>query len=97
MGNNDNSPMSRIASGVTGATPIFNKIMTNLLKDSPAQAWNIPDGLKKETICFSHKKPDSDEVVTYKISDWVLKEDSVVGSCNIKPDNPNIASAISNN
>ncbi len=33
VGNNDNTPMdSRIASGITGASPIWSKIMTELLK-----------------------------------------------------------------
>lgn len=33
VGNNDNSPMNpRIASGVTGATPIWHRLMVNLLK-----------------------------------------------------------------
>lgn len=33
VGNNNNSPMSNVASGVTGASPIWNKIMTFVLKD----------------------------------------------------------------
>ena len=36
VGNNDNSPMNQaIASGVTGATPIWNRIMILALKDQP--------------------------------------------------------------
>ncbi len=36
VGNNDNSPMSpSLSSGITGAAPIWNKIMTMLLQDSP--------------------------------------------------------------
>lgn len=31
VGNNDNTPMSNVASGVTGASPIWNKIMTKAL------------------------------------------------------------------
>ncbi len=35
VGNNDNTPMNPLlASGITGAAPIWNKIMNNLLKDS---------------------------------------------------------------
>jgi len=34
VGNNDNTPMSYVASGVTGASPIWNKTMTYLLKDT---------------------------------------------------------------
>lgn len=32
VGNNDNTPMSNVASGVTGASPIWNKIMSSILK-----------------------------------------------------------------
>lgn len=45
VGNNNNSPMSKIASGVTGAAPIFNKIMTQLVIDQPSQDWPAPTGL----------------------------------------------------
>ena len=52
VGNNDNSQMSRIASGVTGATPIFNKIMTALLaKEERSQEWKIPERLIQLPIC----------------------------------------------
>ncbi len=51
VGNNDNSPMSRIASGLTGASPIFNKIMTPLLSEKQSYAWAIPPGLSKIGIC----------------------------------------------
>jgi len=51
VGNNDNTPMSRVASGITGATPIWNTIMTALLKDT-AQSTVLPkDGLVSATIC----------------------------------------------
>ena len=45
VGNNDSSPMARIASGITGAAPIWNKIMSSLLKDQPSVEWPIPNGL----------------------------------------------------
>jgi penicillin-binding protein 1C len=51
VGNNDASPMSNIVSGVTGAAPIFNRIMTNLLTDQPSLAWSVPDGLVSKPIC----------------------------------------------
>lgn len=38
VGNNDNHPMSGLASGITGAAPIWNTIMTYLLKDMPDEA-----------------------------------------------------------
>lgn len=51
VGNNDNSPMARIASGVTGAAPIWNKIMKGLLSSEPTVDWSPPDGLAKLSIC----------------------------------------------
>lgn len=51
VGNNDNSPMSRVASGVTGASPIWNKIMTYLLDGNESTQWSIPDGLVNLPIC----------------------------------------------
>jgi len=51
VGNNDNTPMSWVASGVIGASPIWNKIMTNLLADKPPQDFPKPEDLKEITIC----------------------------------------------
>ncbi len=45
VGNNDNTPMSAIASGVTGASPIWNKIITKALADFkqhwPSQSTDV--------------------------------------------------------
>lgn len=51
VGNNDNSPMARVASGVTGASPIFNNIMSALLAQKENHDWDIPDGLVQLPIC----------------------------------------------
>lgn len=51
VGNNDNSPMSRVASGVTGASPIFNKIMSSLLAEKESLPWDVPKGLVQLPIC----------------------------------------------
>lgn len=51
VGNNDNSPMSRIASGVTGASTIFNNIMSGLLANEESVAWTVPAGLVQLPIC----------------------------------------------
>lgn len=44
VGNNDNSSMSQVASGITGASPIWNKIMLLLLKDKEAHKFTPPAG-----------------------------------------------------
>ena len=51
VGNNDNTPMSWVASGITGASPIWNKIMTSLLKDRPDTEFPRPENLKRLTVC----------------------------------------------
>lgn len=51
VGNNDNSPMSYVASGVTGATPIWHQIMSNLLKDKSNEDFPKPEDLKEVTVC----------------------------------------------
>ncbi len=46
VGNNDNSPMDPLlTSGVTGAAPIWNTIMTELLKNKPDQIPPKPDSV----------------------------------------------------
>ncbi|TSC86088.1 MAG: penicillin-binding protein [Microgenomates group bacterium Gr01-1014_16] len=51
VGNNDNTPMSYVASGVTGASPIWNKIMSALLKNSPSTGFPPPSGLARLVTC----------------------------------------------
>jgi len=46
VGNNDNSPMSpTLASGITGAAPIWHRIMTLLLQGKPNHKQSIPDDI----------------------------------------------------
>ncbi|OGK62313.1 hypothetical protein A2334_02170 [Candidatus Roizmanbacteria bacterium RIFOXYB2_FULL_38_10] len=52
VGNNDSSPMNPyLASGVTGAAPIWNKVMTQVLKNQP-DLWPIkPENVVGMQIC----------------------------------------------
>jgi len=45
VGNNDNSPMLQVASGVTGASPIWRRIMLEALKNKPGVTFEIPKGM----------------------------------------------------
>lgn len=46
VGNNDNSDMSPVvASGITGASPIWNKIMQVVLKDKPNEPFERPSNV----------------------------------------------------
>ncbi len=51
VGNNDNSPMNAVASGITGASPVWNKIMSYLLENTPSHKFFIPNGIKTVQIC----------------------------------------------
>ena len=46
VGNNDNSPMSpNLTSGISGAAPIWNKIMTHLLDGKPDKKYTLPSAV----------------------------------------------------
>jgi 1A family penicillin-binding protein len=45
VGNNDNSPMKRVASGISGATPIWHRSMVEYLKGKPKQEFLAPDNI----------------------------------------------------
>lgn len=52
VGNNDNSPMSWVASGISGATPIWNRIIKEMLPlSAPDVTWKVPDGAYKSFTC----------------------------------------------
>ncbi|MDP4030807.1 MAG: PBP1A family penicillin-binding protein, partial [Candidatus Beckwithbacteria bacterium] len=45
VGNNDNSKMKQVASGVSGATPIWRRIMLEALKGQTIKGWPVPNGV----------------------------------------------------
>ncbi len=58
VGNNDNSSMNPyLVSGVTGAAPIWNKIMTFVLKDQSDQPWEKPASIVEAATCTWEKVP----------------------------------------
>jgi len=67
VGNNDNSPMNPyLASGVTGAAPVWNRVMRYLLKGQP-DLWPIrPENVVGKQVCWDSgdlmvKKEDGTE------------------------------------
>lgn len=52
VGNNDNTPMSYVASGITGASPIWNKITRLTLDDQNPHKFATPSGLVKLRVCI---------------------------------------------
>lgn len=52
VGNNDGTPMSYVASGITGASPIWAKIITNLTNENNrVDMASIPSDVVKVEIC----------------------------------------------
>lgn len=51
VGNNDNSPMSYVASGITGASPIWNNITRLVLDGNKPHAFPLPEGMISVPIC----------------------------------------------
>jgi penicillin-binding protein 1C len=45
VGNNDNSPMLKVASGVSGASPIWKRITQSVLPRRPKQDFPIPESI----------------------------------------------------
>jgi membrane carboxypeptidase/penicillin-binding protein len=54
VGNNDNQPMSGLASGITGAAPIWNKVMTTLIDNLGTEEFATPSGLVAVKICATN-------------------------------------------
>ncbi len=51
VGNNDNSAMKTVASGISGATPIWQRIMEYALKNGyEAPAWEVPSGVEQVEV-----------------------------------------------
>lgn len=52
VGNLNGDPMNqRLASGISGAAPIWNKIMTNYLTQNPETRFNVPQDITQK-LCF---------------------------------------------
>lgn len=52
VGNNDNSPMHpTLTSGITGAAPIWRKIIDLLLEGQPDEPWPKPEDVTEVKIC----------------------------------------------
>jgi penicillin-binding protein 1C len=51
VGNNDNTKMGGLVSGTTGAAPIWNKIMTQVLKFQPVRKMPVPQMVVSLPVC----------------------------------------------
>ncbi len=79
VGNNNNTPMNQwLTSGVTGAAPVWNKIMSMILKNQPDLSPQKPEDIVGLSICsISGKLPGDSSCSTrfeYFIGGTVPKE-----------------------
>lgn len=80
VGNPDNSPMNpRLTSGITGAAPIWNKIMHTLLDGTKPLAFERPAGII-ETMVNGKKDLSITEVVPRAMVRMTKKEDKLIFS-----------------
>lgn len=80
VGNNDNSPMNRIASGITGAAPIWNQIMSTILNGQASIDWKVPDNMSKVNICAITGTLPCDSCPTRQ--EWFLDENKPTKACS---------------
>jgi 1A family penicillin-binding protein len=66
VGNNDNSPMQRVASGISGATPIWRRITLASLEGKPVQGWSPPKDLIQLDVDSISGFPAHDGYSSYK-------------------------------
>ncbi|PWU23287.1 penicillin-binding protein [Candidatus Cerribacteria bacterium 'Amazon FNV 2010 28 9'] len=81
VGNNNNEPMSNIASGVTGASPMWNKIMQLMLDNNHPNHFPVPDGLVTESICPGTGQPSCGESCG-AYTEYFLPGTAPAASCN---------------
>ncbi len=81
VGNNDNSSMSHIASGITGASPIWNKIMRNLLDAQHPHKFKPPSDVVFLPICSKQKTPIKTQTHSAQTLEVFRKGDEPSNNC----------------
>jgi len=71
VGNNDNSPMKRVASGVSGATPIWRRSILEAMKGKPIQEFKVPGGMERVKLDVISGYPEHDGFQSYE--EFVIK------------------------
>ncbi len=71
VGNNDNSEMKRVASGVSGASPIWRRQMLEALSRFGDPAFDPPAGVEQVDLDLVSGYPAHDGWPSYK--EWVIK------------------------
>jgi penicillin-binding protein 1C len=72
VGNSDNTAMKAVASGVSGASPIWRKIVNDLLaRGYKAPDWIVPPGVEQVELDDVSGYPKHDDFPSHK--EWVIK------------------------
>lgn len=72
VGNNDNSPMTKVASGVTGASPIWRRIMLAAIAGGrTTDEWEVPSGVERVRVDKISGYPAHDDLEA--VEEWVVK------------------------
>lgn len=64
VGNNDGTAMLKVASGVSGASPIWKRIMTELLPNRQKQDFSVPEGIIQADVDAVSGYPSHDGLAT---------------------------------
>lgn len=70
VGNNDNEKMKNVASGVSGAAPIWRREMLDVLTQKPDVPFNIPEGVSQVEVDKISGYPAHDGFGSYK--EWFI-------------------------
>ncbi len=71
VGNNDNSQMKAVASGVSGASPIWRRQVMEVITKYGDPAFEVPSGVEQVDIDLVSGYPVHDGFASYK--EWVIK------------------------
>jgi len=74
VGNNDNTSMSYVASGVTGASPIWSSIMKKLLKGVKNKPLVKPEGVTNFQVCNQTGLLAQEENQCQSYSEYFIKD-----------------------
>lgn len=65
VGNNDNSPMKQVASGLTGASPIWQRVMKELISEGYKDpTFDVPSGVSQQQVDTISGYPSHDNFPT---------------------------------
>lgn len=84
VGNNDNTPMSYVASGITGASPIWNKIMRQQLRADQTHVFAKPETVTSIALCSFTNQPACEWCTTTK-EEVFLTGTEPADNCRLNP------------